>query len=77
VLIAPVIRCPSCRSPNVMPVPRAGTLDRLLVLFRRRPFACRWCRRRFRVRIRRADYRAAQSAGNRPVSAGPRPPVAA
>jgi hypothetical protein len=44
-------------------------MDRLAVLWRRRPFACRWCRRHFRARIRRADYRAAQQSQEASLSA--------
>jgi len=46
----PLLRCPRCRNPNVDPLPRTGIGDHLAALFRRRPFLCRWCRRRFRVR---------------------------
>ena len=46
----PLLRCPRCRSPHVSPIPRSRAGDYVAALFRRRPYACRWCRRRFRAR---------------------------
>jgi len=41
------VRCPSCGSSDIRHSQRGGILDNIMTMFRRSPYRCRQCRRRF------------------------------
>ena len=42
-----ILRCPSCGARDVRPSHTKGVLDRILEGFRKKPYRCRACGRRF------------------------------
>jgi DNA-directed RNA polymerase subunit RPC12/RpoP len=41
------VRCPGCGGPDIRSSQRGGILDNIMTMFRRSPYRCRNCRRRF------------------------------